>query len=172
MVQCLKHKNRKKVQNYTTPIPKKLSKITDKLINPSLIRKLDLLSNLIANWKVILKDDSFWSKPKRLDFYDDEKINGEITISIFNGRGPEAVAKSEEAARIASELADKVEEQNAAQFAADQAAQSIHWVDDSVVAYAGTAFDAPQYYATPESYNIDSSICSGIAAQLMAINGP
>ena len=69
-----------------------------------------------------------------------------------------AVAKSEEAARIAAELADKVEEQNAAQFAADQAAQSIHWVDDSVVAYAGTAFDAPQYYATPESYNIDSSI--------------
>ena len=31
MVLCLKHKNRKKVQNYTTPIPKKLSKITDKL---------------------------------------------------------------------------------------------------------------------------------------------
>ena len=96
MVLCLKHKNRKKVQNYTTPIPKKLSKITDKLINPSLIRKLDLLSNLIANWKVILKDDSFWSKPKRLDFYNDEKINGEITISIFNGRGPEAVAKYED----------------------------------------------------------------------------
>ena len=96
MVLCLKHKNRKKLQNYTTPIPKKLSKITDKLINPSLIRKLDLLSNLIANWKVILKDDSFWSKPKRLDFYNDEKINGEITISIFNGRGPEAVAKSED----------------------------------------------------------------------------
>ena len=96
MVLCLKHKNRKKVQNYTTPIPKKLSKITDKLINPSLIRKLGLLSNLIANWKVILKDDSFWSKPKRLDFYNDEKINGEITISIFNGRGPEAVAKSED----------------------------------------------------------------------------
>ena len=71
-----------------------------------------------------------------------------------------AIAKSEEAARVAAELADKVEEQNAAQFDADQAAQSIHWVDDSVVAYAGTAFDAPEYYATADTgtVNIDTSI--------------
>ena len=73
-----------------------------------------------------------------------------------------AIAKSEEAARIAAELADKVEEQNAAQFDADQAAQSIHWVDDSVVAYAGTAFDSPEYYATATpvtgTVNIDTSI--------------
>ena len=73
-----------------------------------------------------------------------------------------ALAKSEEAARVAAELADKVEEQNAAQFDADQAAQSIHWVDDSVVAYAGTAFDSPEYYATATpvtgTVNIDTSI--------------
>ena len=73
-----------------------------------------------------------------------------------------ALAKSEEASRIAAELADKVEEQNAAQFDADQAAQSIHWVDDSVVAYAGTAFDSPEYYATATpvtgTVNVDTSI--------------
>ena len=69
-----------------------------------------------------------------------------------------ALAKSEEAARVAAELADKVEEQNAAQFDADQAAQSVHWIDESVTSVAGTAFDSPEYYATPESYTVDSSL--------------
>ena len=73
-----------------------------------------------------------------------------------------ALAASEAQAKAAAELADKVEEQNAAQFDADQAAQSIHWVDDSVVAYAGTAFDSPEYYATATpvtgTVNVDTSI--------------
>ncbi len=68
-----------------------------------------------------------------------------------------ALAKSEEASRIAAELADKVEEQNAAQNAAADAQQYVT-LDDSVVAYAGTAFDSPEYYATPESYTVDSSL--------------
>ena len=69
-----------------------------------------------------------------------------------------ALAASEAQAKAASELADKVEEQNAAQFDADQAAQSIHWIDDSVTAAAGTAFDAPEYYATATPVNVDTSI--------------
>ena len=99
-------------------------------------------------------------------FFDDLKsiFTGHANHKIEEARLAEeaALAKSEEAARIAAELADKVEEQNAAQFDADQAAQSIHWVDDSVVAYAGTAFDSPEYYATATpvtgTVNVDTSI--------------
>ena len=73
-----------------------------------------------------------------------------------------ALAASEAQAKAAAELADRVEDQNAAQFDADQAAQSIHWIDDSVTAAAGTAFDSPEYYATATpvtgTVNIDSSI--------------
>ena len=92
-----------------------------------------------------------------------------------------ALAASEAQAKAAAELADKVEEQNAAQFDADQAAQSIHWVDDSVVAYAGTALDSPEYYATAppvtgtvtldtsiyppdHPYHIDTSVAAGSTA--------
>ena len=95
-------------------------------------------------------------------FFEDLKsiFTGHANHKIEEARLAEeaALAKSEEAARIAAELADKVEEQNAAQNAAADAQQYASFHDDVVVAYAGTAFDAPQYYATPESYNIDSSI--------------
>jgi hypothetical protein len=77
----------------------------------------------------------------------------------------EAALAASEAARVAqAALVDKVEDQNAAQFDADQAAQSIHWIDE-VAGFAGTAFDAPDYttatYATAEvtgTVNIDTSI--------------
>ena len=56
----------------------------------------------------------------------------------------EAALAASEAARVAqAALVDKVEDQNAAQFDADQAAQSIHWIDE-VAGFAGTAFDAPE----------------------------
>jgi len=91
-----------------------------------------------------------------------------------------ALAASEASAKAAEELANKVEDQNAAQFDADQAAQSIHWIDESVTAIAGTAFDAPEYYATADTftvseappsiyppdhpYHIDTSVAAGSTA--------
>ncbi len=82
------------MKNINNPIPKKLSKIVNKLIHSSIQEKGYFLNNLISNWKIINHEISKWSKPVSVNFPDYKKINGELTLLIFSGRGPEALSLS------------------------------------------------------------------------------
>ena len=77
----------------------RLSGLTEQLIAPALVKKSAYFNQLIAHWPQIAGPYALWAKPADLHPATSEEENGTLTLSIHSGRGPEALAQSDDILR-------------------------------------------------------------------------
>lgn len=74
----------------------RLGGLTERLIAPALVKKSAYLSQLIAHWPQIAGPYAAWAKPADIHPASAQDKDGILTLSIHSGRGPEAIASSED----------------------------------------------------------------------------
>ena len=78
----------------------RLSGLTETLIAPALVKKGTYLKQLIAHWPEIAGPYAAWAKPAdihpALSQEEGDETDGTLTLSIHSGRGPEAMAVSDD----------------------------------------------------------------------------
>ena len=77
----------------------RLSGLTEQLIAPALVKKSAYLNQLIAHWPQIAGPYAQWAKPADIHPATAEDKEGALTLSIHSGRGPEALAQSDDILR-------------------------------------------------------------------------
>ena len=77
----------------------RLSGLTEQLIAPALARKSAYLNQLIAHWPQIAGPYAAWAQPADIHPATSDADDGTLTLSIHSGRGPEALATSDDILR-------------------------------------------------------------------------
>lgn len=95
MTSSRKAPNEAKRKKKLTP----LSGLTEQLIAPALVKKSAYLNQLIAHWPQIAGPYALWAKPADIHPATSQDEDGTLTLSIHSGRGPEALAQSDDIVR-------------------------------------------------------------------------